>query len=258
MSDFRLFRQTVNRNRRKVVDFISVNYVERADGRSKDFKGPGICFFCGSDRNITREHVIPRWAFDRDPGRWFTTMINGLRQSYEQSTVPCCGKCNSAILNEIEKNVNGIFTDRDVTTNPLSDAEMEAVIAWFELIDYKFQVISVTRRFVAYKESGFIRFLSDFPISVLDPAFDYSPAKVLKTLRATMRQMGVRSKIKRLNSLIVFKTHNPSFYFFNKLNDFIYLEMPHKGVALLYFFTRQFDTVEAARDAALEKIKENY
>jgi hypothetical protein len=107
MIDFRLFRQTVNRNRKKVVDFIAVNYVQRAEGgRSKNFKGPDICFVCGSDENITREHVVPRWAFDKDPGKWFTTTINGLRQTYERCTTPCCGNCNNSILNEIEKAVN--------------------------------------------------------------------------------------------------------------------------------------------------------
>jgi hypothetical protein len=158
----------------------------------------------------------------------------------------------------MEKAVNTILTGRDIKTDPLTDREMEAVIAWLELIDYKFQVISTTRRFVAHKDHGFIEYLNDFPISVLDPAFDYSPNKVLQVLRAGLRRMGVKSKAKRLNSLVVFKTHNASFYFFHNINDFIFLEMPHKGVALFYYYQQEFESPEAARDAAMEKIKADY
>ncbi len=256
--DFKLFRRTIDDNRISILDFISANYIQRVAGKSKSFKGPNICFFCGGADNITKEHVLPRWVFDKDPKRWFTTMINGLQQSYEQTTVPCCHSCNTVLLNDIEKEVNRIFTGRDLKANPITDGEVEIVIAWLELIDYKFQVISVTRQFVAHKEGGYIPFLSDFPISVLDPAFDYSPETVARVLRRSLRRMAVKSKKGRINSLVVFKTSNPSFHFFNKMNNFIYIEMPHKNTALFYFYSMVFDTVEDARDAALVKIKENY
>jgi hypothetical protein len=258
MYNFKAFRDIINQNRKRVVGYIAETFINRENGRAKRAMGPGICFFCGTAAPTTREHVLPRWAFGKDPRKWFTTTINGQSQSYDKSTVPCCQQCNNEVLNEIEKTVNTVLTGRDVKTEPLTDSEMAAVIAWLELIDYKFQVISITRRFVAHKEYGFNDYLSDFPISVLDAAFDYSPNKVLQVLRAAMRRMGIKSKATRLNSLVAFKTHNPSFYFFNKMDDVIYLEMPHKGVAFFYFYRREFDTVEAARDAALEKIRENY
>lgn len=154
--------------------------------------------------------------------------------------------------------MNTMLTARDTKTDPLTDGELEAIIVWLELIDYKYQVISITRRFVAHKGYGFNDYLSDFPISVLDPAFDYSPGKVLQVLRAGMRRMGVKSKARRLNSLVTFKTHNTSFYFFHKIDDFIFLEMPHKGVALFYFYQQEFESPEAAHAAAMEKIKANY
>jgi hypothetical protein len=50
--------------------------------------------------------------------------------------------------NDIEKEVNRILTNRDLKTDPLTGAEAECMVAWFDLIDYKFQVISITRRFV--------------------------------------------------------------------------------------------------------------
>ena len=185
-------------------------------------------------------------------------MINGQSQPYDKSTIPCCRPCNNEVLNEMEKAVNAILTGRDVKIDPLADEELKAVIAWLELIDYKHQVISITRRFVAHREHGFNEYLSDFPISVLDPTFDYSPSKVLRVLRTGMRRMGIKSKAKRLNSLVVFKTHNTSFHFFHKIDDFIFLEMPHKKVALFYFYHQEFDSSEAARDAAMEKVKTNY
>jgi hypothetical protein len=158
----------------------------------------------------------------------------------------------------MEKAVNTILSGRDIKTDPLADQELEAVIAWLELIDYKFQVISITRQFIAHKDLGFHKYLSDFPISVLDPAFDYSPNWVLQVLRAGMRRMGVKSKSMLLNSLVVFKTHNTSLHFFNKMDDFIFLEMPHKAVALFYFYKQEFESPEAAHDAGMEKIKANY
>jgi len=258
MYNFKSFRDIINSNRRRIANYIGETLINRENGRAKPITGPEICFFCGALAPATREHVLPRWAFDKDPRRWFSTTINGQSQSYEKSTVPCCQQCNNEVLNEIEKSVNTILTGRDVKTDPLTDHEMEVIIAWLELIDYKFQVISITRRFLAHKEHGFNDYLSDFPISVLDPAFDYSPAKVLQVLRAGMRRMGVKSKAKRLNFLVVFKTHNTSFYFFNKMDDFIFLEMPHKGIALFYFYHQEFESAEAAHTAAMEKIKANY
>ena len=258
MYNFKAFRDTINKNRKRVVDYISENFINRENGRAKPVKGPGICFFCGATGPVTREHVLPRWAFNKDPRRWFTTTINGQSQSYDRSTVPCCQQCNNEVLNEIEKAVNRILSNRDIKADPLANRELETVIAWLELIDYKFQVISITRRFVAHKDHKFNEYLSDFPISVLDSAFDYSPNKVLQVLRAGIRRIGVKSKSKRWNSLIVFKTHNISFCFFNKIDDFIFLEMPHKGIALFYFYKHEFESPEAAHDAAMEKIKANY
>jgi hypothetical protein len=214
--------------------------------------------FCGGSDDMTKEHVLPRWVFEKNPKSWFTTMINGLRQTYEQTTVPCCQSCNNVLLNGIEKEVNRIVTDRDVKSDPLNEGEVDSVIAWLELIDNKFQVVSVTRQFVAHKEAGYIPFLADFPISVLDSVFDYSPEKVIRVIRGSLKQIAVKSKKLRRNSLVVFKTSNPSFHFFNKLNYFIYIEMPHKKVALFDFYNMQFDTIEEARDATLVKIKENY
>jgi hypothetical protein len=242
MYNFKIFRDVINQNRKRVVDYIAETFINRENGKAKRAMGPGICFICGAVAPATREHVLPRWAFDKDPQQWFSTTINGQRQAYDKSTVPCCQRCNNEVLNEIEKAVNTILTNRDVKTEPLTDQEMAAVITWVELIDYKFQVISITRKFAAHKEHGFNDYLSDFPISVLDRAFDYYPNKVLQVL----------------NSLVVFKTHNTSFYFFNKMDDFIFLEMPHKGVALFYFYKQEFDSPEAAHEAAMEKIKAIY
>ena len=63
-----------------------------------------------------------------------------------------------------------MLTGRDIKTNPLMDRELEAIIAWLELIDYKFQIISITRRFVAHKKHAFNDYLSDLPISVPGPS----------------------------------------------------------------------------------------
>jgi hypothetical protein len=38
----------------------------------------------------------------------------------------------------MEMAINAIFSGRNLKANPLTDRELEAIITWLELIDYKF------------------------------------------------------------------------------------------------------------------------
>lgn len=90
MYNFKTFKDTINQNRKRAVDYIGETFINRENGRARPVNGPGICFFCGASAPATGEHVLPRWAFDKDPRRWFSTTINGQSRSYDKSTVPCC------------------------------------------------------------------------------------------------------------------------------------------------------------------------
>ncbi|MFZ2170664.1 MAG: hypothetical protein WAW61_13635, partial [Methylococcaceae bacterium] len=57
-----------------------------------------ICIICGTNENLTKEHVIPKWAFGNDQKKNFVTNINGIGQSYSKTTLPACAHCNSYVL----------------------------------------------------------------------------------------------------------------------------------------------------------------
>jgi hypothetical protein len=58
--------------------------------------------------------------------------------------------------------------------------------------------------------------------------------------------------------LIIFKTSNPDFHFFHTMNEFIFVELPHRKIALFYFFTKQFKTEAAGFKEAMKIIKVAY
>jgi hypothetical protein len=62
-----------------------------------------ICVICGSNKGLTKEHVIPKWTFENNPKKYFVTDVNGLNQEYSKTTVPACSECNSYILGTLER-----------------------------------------------------------------------------------------------------------------------------------------------------------
>ena len=87
---------------------------------------------------------------------------------------------------------------------------------------------------------------------------DYSPSKAVTQIRIAQKRVTQKSKINNQNSLIVFKTKNEGFHFFHHLNDFIFLELPKFGVAFFYFYSREFENEEVARDEAMKIVSAVY
>ena len=81
-----LLRKNIRANQKKIID--SVISRDKLD----------ICIFCGSPGNLTKEHVMPKWAFGNLPEKGFKTNVTGLSQSYRKTTVPACLFCNSTVL----------------------------------------------------------------------------------------------------------------------------------------------------------------
>ena len=50
------------------------------------------CLLCGSKSNLTKEHVLPKWVFENDPKRTFTTDVNQLPQKYREYSTHLPGK----------------------------------------------------------------------------------------------------------------------------------------------------------------------
>jgi hypothetical protein len=251
-------RVAIRQNSKPVIDHLINYYIKRYNGKAYTGLIPRICLFCSSTTDITKEHVLPRWVFEKNTEEAYITNINELSQTYNKTTIPACNTCNTISLNELEKDVNKILTDNNLPNKFFTDKEIENIVRWLEVLDYKFQVIHVTRKFRTSKKAGHIPYLTDFSISVLNPNFDYSPNRVIVELRRSLKRISIKSKVERINSLVVFKTTNTGLNFFHKSNDYIFLELPQKKVALFYFYQKTFVRVEDARDEAMSIIKENY
>lgn len=258
MTKAQVFRKAVRENVKDVVNYIDRNYVLRENDKAVQPSKQKICMFCGSGQNISKEHIIPRWVFNKNTKAFFTVNLNGLDQTYNKATVPACTQCNSELLNDLEKLIQGLFENRNVVKNPFEWGETQEIIRWLELIDYKFQIYNITRKFLASKKVGKIPYLMDFPLYMLLQNKDYSPFQVLSAIRRSLKRLSIAKKYKHLNSLVVFKTTNKGFHFFHTIDEFIFLEFPRYQIALFYFFKEEFDTTKAAYDKAMEIIKKVY
>lgn len=57
---FIILRTQLRKNIQKIVDFIELNYIS-LNIKSKE---ESICMFCGLNKPITKEHVLPKWIFE--------------------------------------------------------------------------------------------------------------------------------------------------------------------------------------------------
>ena len=103
-----------------------------------------------------------------------------------------------------------------------------------------------------------MEYLRDIPISIMRENINYSPNKAIAQIRLSQKRVTQKSKLKNENSLVIFKTKNESFHFFHHLNDFIFLELPKFGIALFYFYSRNFENKEEAKDNAMKIITSVY
>ncbi|MBZ4191566.1 hypothetical protein [Niabella beijingensis] len=250
-----LLRTGLRNNAKSIIEGLDKKYISK-DGEKQNI--PDICMFCGSSENLTKEHVLSRWVFENSPNKFFTTDINGLNQTYIKTTIPACLVCNSDILNSLEKYVQASFKNRDVKKQPFTIEELESIILWLEIIDYKFQILNAQREFKASKSSGYIPYLADFPLSVLRKSVDYSPKKTITEIKRSQKRLLIKSKLNAINSLIVFRTTNKSFHFFHHMDDFIFLELPRQQIALFYFYKKKFTDKAIAFENAMKIINTLY
>ncbi len=135
--------------------------------------------------------------------------------------------------------------------------ELELIILWLETIAYKLQVMEIRRKFKKDKNSDFIPYLADFPIALLQD-LSLSPSKVFSNLRNSLKKLSIKSKANKINSLLIFKTKNPSFHFMHSANNFIFLELPKYDIALYYFLNKEFKTHEDAHNECIEILEKAY
>lgn len=224
--------------------------------RSNSTEYSDFCLLCGSESNITREHVLPRWVFENNPNHFFVTDVNQLPHKYIEATVPMCRFCNNEILNKIETYVQKTISKVDLEKVYYSPEEWENIIRWLEIIDFKFQLLDVLKKFKAHKTKGFFPGFSE--ISIAEMRYIFSIRKIQSNLRSSLKRISQKNKSNRAASLIVGKTKIKTFNYFHTSGDFIHLEIPKYNKAFFYFFERSYKSDVGAKRAATRIIKSVY
>lgn len=240
------FRKKIRANQKEVIGTIIKDHSAQ------------ICIFCGESENLTREHVIPQWVYNRCTKRTFITATNGSAQTYNKTTVPACKDCNSNILGSLERHLKHEFERVDVRNEGFSLETLELIIIWLESLEYKFQVLDLRRNLNRVKGSDYIPYIGNLPVAMFQGSLNTSPAKVFSNLRAALNVLSVKSKSRRLNSLCVLFTKNENFHFFHSTNNYIFIELAEFGVAFFYFYKRAFETHEKAVSMAQDIVMKEY
>ena len=213
------------------------------------------CILCGTEENITKEHVLPKWVFESSGKHFFTTDVNQLNQNYIRATLPACRSCNSDLLNSIEQYIQKTLSKVDLQKRYYSPEEWNNIIRWLEIIDYKFQVWDLSTKFRAHKTAGYIPSLSDFSIAFMR---DMSERKVTSKARLALKRISTKNKNSRANSLIVGRTIKKTFHYFHTSGKFIHLELPTYNKGFFYFYDKEYKSDTAALKEAKKIIKFAY
>jgi hypothetical protein len=103
------------------------------------------CFFCGKlvkDKN-SREHVFPKWLQEKfDLWDKTITLLNHTRIQYSKLTVPCCERCNTVHLSQLENRVN-----RLLFASPISLARKESHDIWIWAMKILLGIVYAERLF---------------------------------------------------------------------------------------------------------------
>ncbi|CAC9972886.1 hypothetical protein [Flavobacterium panici] len=213
------------------------------------------CSFCGTEKNLTKEHVIPKWVFESNPKKFFVSDVNKLDQSYIKATIPLCAKCNSELFNSIERKVQKILSVVDLKKSYYSPDDWLTIIRWLEIIDFKIQVWDLRSEFKKHKDSHYIPMLADLSIAYMR---DFSVRTVTTQTRKALKRIATKDKSKRISHLIVGTTKNTSFHYFHTSGDFIFLEIPQYNKIFFYFYEREYKNEKIVSREAMKIIESVY
>ncbi|GAB5394460.1 MAG: hypothetical protein Altm2KO_22980 [Alteromonas macleodii] len=240
------FRKKIKANHTKVITSIIGDH------------SVNICIFCGENENLTREHVIPQWVYDRCTKRTFITTTNKNAQTYNKTAVPACQNCNNSILGELERFLTHKFNEVDLQSQYFTDDEINKIILWLEIIEYKFHVLDLRRNLNKVQGSEYIPYIGKMPIAMFQGPMDQSPSKVFSNLRNALKTLSVKSKAVKHNSLCILRTTNPDFHFFHSTNNFIFIELAQYNVAFFYFYKQVLSSSDEAATLAKEIVQKEY
>ncbi|MEF3545221.1 hypothetical protein V4S52_22265, partial [Citrobacter freundii] len=172
---FSMLRQRIKKSQKIVMDRIIADH------------NAEICVLCGSENEITREHIIPQWAFEADQTKFLINTKNNQSASYIKSTIPACRGCNSDLLGAFEDYLKRLFRDKD--GSELNSYEVDCIIWWLQYIGFKLQLMDLRSRFLRYKGGDYIPFIADIPVAMFWGDIDTTPHKVFRPIRRTRRTL---------------------------------------------------------------------
>jgi hypothetical protein len=217
-------------------------------------KNPGceICVFCFSSSKITKEHVLPKWVFEKDTESTLISSVNKQTQTYNKVVIPACSNCNNSILAPIEKHIFKIIQDISCKSHDLAD--LSNLIRWLEILDYKLQVYDCRRKYIKYEKNEYDDFFGILPVAHLRHFKDMNPYKAYDLLRSSQRRITIKKK-ENFKSLVIFDTLVPHFNFFTQPNEYIFISFPMIKIAAFYFLKKSFSNESDASKEALFIIK---
>lgn len=213
------------------------------------------CFLCGTEENLTKEHILPRWVFENNDKRFFTTDTNQLSQSYIRATVPACKNCNTNLLNVIERYIQKTLASVNLKKRYYSQEEQHNIIRWLEIIDLKFQVWDIMTPFRVHKKAGYIPSLALFSIAFMR---DMSVRAVTSKARLALKRVGTKNKRNREKSLLVGKTIEKSFHYFHTSGRFMRIEIPIYNKFFFCFYEKEFKSNKIALKEAMKIVESVY
>lgn len=186
--------------------------------------GKECCIICGTDKNITKEHLLPKWVFENDVKKSFFISPEDTLYSYRLSYLPCCKTCNSSVLGNFEHHIREILKRENKN---FTISEKEDIIFWIKYLDFKFKIFGVEKACHRNTKSKSNIGLWDKPKN--NPKnFFYD----LFDLPATT------------NSLIISEPKQKNFDFFYWKDHYFSITLPQCNVSIIYFFTNKIENIE--------------
>jgi hypothetical protein len=247
---FESLRKNIQKNGQKIFDQILRNYYYRKRPKNIIHR----CIFCSSIAT-TKEHIIPGWLHRQFSDATFTSQINGQVFDFKRTTVPACTTCNSEILGRIERYLVLRLNEIGIVDSPFSYHDMDIIIRWLELIDYKFQIMNIIQRFIVLKGTSYDPKYAQIPLGVLRR--DLDPSQMLKQLEQSIKRLGVKNKKSRYHAFLQYQRlmDDSEQVFLHGMGNFIALEIPRHYVGIFYFFRKSFTTHSAVHSAMENVIK---
>ena len=186
--------------------------------------GKECCIICGTNKNITKEHLLPKWVFENDVKKSFFISPEDTLYSYRLSYLPCCKTCNSSVLGNFEHHIREILKKENKN---FTISEKEDIIFWIKYLDFKFKIFGVEKACHRNTKSKSNIGLWDKPKN--NPKnFFYD----LFDLPATT------------NSLIISEPKQKNFDFFYWKDHYFSITLPQCNVSIIYFFTNKIENIE--------------